>query len=39
MGASVRAGATVESFGVVAAGAVVPENTTVPSYQVKKRHF
>ncbi len=35
MGASLRQGAKVESYGVVAAGAVIPENTTVPSYQVK----
>ena len=34
MGASVGKGSTVESFGVVAAGAVVPEGTTVPSGQI-----
>lgn len=34
MGATLRAGSKVESYGIVAAGAVVPENTTVPSYQI-----
>ena len=31
MGATVSSGSTVESFGVVAAGAALPENTTVPA--------
>ena len=31
MGASVGRGVVVESFGVVAAGAKVPDGTTVPS--------
>ena len=35
MGASVRNGAKVESYGVVAAGAVISENITVPSFQVR----
>lgn len=34
MGASVGKNAVVESFGVVAAGANVPEGTTVPSGQI-----
>jgi len=34
MGASLREGVKVESYGVVAAGSVVPENTTIPSYQI-----
>jgi len=34
MGACLRSGSKVESYGFVAAGAVIPENTTVPSYQV-----
>jgi len=34
MGATVHSGSTVESFGVVSAGAVVGANTTVPSGQI-----
>lgn len=34
MGASIGRGAKVESFAVVAAGAKVPEGTTVPSGQI-----
>lgn len=34
MGATVHRGATVESFGVVSAGAVVPRDTVVPSGQI-----
>jgi carbonic anhydrase/acetyltransferase-like protein (isoleucine patch superfamily) len=34
MGASVRKGAKIESYGLVAAGAVIPEDTTVPAYQI-----
>ena len=34
MGASVGKGSVVESFAVVAAGANVPEGTTVPSGQI-----
>lgn len=34
MGASVGRGSTIESFAVVAAGAAVPEGTTVPSGQI-----
>jgi len=32
MGATVQKGSKVESYGLVAAGAVISENTTVPSY-------
>ena len=34
MGASIGKGAIVESFGVLAAGADLPENTVVPSGQI-----
>ena len=34
MGATVHKGAVIEPYAVVAAGAVIPENTTVPSGQV-----
>lgn len=34
MGASIGKGSTVESFAVVAAGANVPDDTTVPSGQI-----
>ena len=34
MGASIGKGSTVESFAVVAAGANVPDGTTVPSGQI-----
>lgn len=34
MGSTVKRGAKVEPFGVVSAGAVVEENTTVPSGQI-----
>jgi len=32
MGATVRKGAKIESYGLIAAGAVLTEQTTVPSY-------
>lgn len=34
MGASVGRGARIEAFGVLAAGAALPEGTTVPSGQI-----
>ena len=35
MGSTVRQGAKIESHGVLAAGAVLKENSTIPSNQVK----
>ena len=36
MGSTLQHGSKVESYGVLAAGGVLPEKTTIPSYQVPR---